>query len=352
MDFLTTIENLLDMPPAEKAEVMRELAAHFDELRAEFATSGMDAVAAQARASQRLGTPSDIAARLNAAHNTASWRSALLCTVPFAASAVYSVVAALGAASGVRYAVAIGICVVALLASARELLRGRRPIWLATWLAMGLGCIPAVLSPLGGSTPLMSDQRAAAVTVLILCLIVLVLGLAIRRLLKAVVITCVLAALSAIGALLITSWVPVLVMMVSAVVLLVLVMRLVFELHPYGSGAQASLFLLAMLALGLSGPGRTPTWVQALDPALCGLAIVWFTRAPQRRTKMQACYVALFVHALAGGAFFTIMLDAHFPFSLLSAILSAAFSAWVCQLIVCWPLRSEESERNRLTIAR
>ena len=103
MDFLNQTENLLDMPLADKADVMRELTAHFDELCDELVASGMDAAEARTAAEQRMGTPSEIAAQMNAAHYTASWKSALLCVVPFAVSAMYSGCFGLGA--GLRHQV-------------------------------------------------------------------------------------------------------------------------------------------------------------------------------------------------------------------------------------------------------
>ena len=71
MDFLVRIEKLLDMSPAEKAEVMRELQAHFDELYDGFIELGVAPAEAQAEAESHMGSPSDIAARLNSASATA-----------------------------------------------------------------------------------------------------------------------------------------------------------------------------------------------------------------------------------------------------------------------------------------
>ena len=350
MDFLTGIENLLDMPAADKVEVMRELTSHYDDLCREMVASGIGAAQAQAEAECRMGTPSDIASRLNAAHNSASWRSALLCVVPFAASAMYMAASALHLASGVRYALLIAIGVTMLVASARELLRGRRPMWLATWLAAGLTCIPSLLHLLGGS---LAGGRAYAVADLFLALSVLILGLATRRLLKAVVVASAIAAFSAAYLLLTMSQVPGLIefefMLISAIVPLVLLAILVFEAHTYRSGLQAVLFLLAIFVLRFGLPARaSDAWAHVIAAGLCGLAVVWFTRAPQRGAKALACYFALFASVLVGHSVVTILPD-------LSAILSAACWAGIFHLIVISPLMPvmlEEVKRQRLTLAR
>jgi len=354
MDFLTGIENLLDMPAAEKVEVMRELTAHYDDLCREMVASGVSDSQARQGAAQRLGAPAEIAARLNAAHNTASWKSAVLCVVPFAASAMYLATSAMRLASGVRYAVLIAIGVVMLATSARELLRGRRPIWLATWLAAGLMCIPGLLYPLGSPPSLMAGMRAAAFAVLLLAMLVLILGLATRRLLTTVVIACALAALSAACLLLTMSWVPVVIMALCAVVLLVLVARLIFQAHPYGTRIEAPLFLLAVFALRFAHPApASDASFQALATGLCGLAVVWFTRAPRHLTKALVCFYAFFVYAFVeawGLTVFTYSEQLPLYLYLLSPILSLAFLAGSGYLIM--PMLREGAERNRLTIAR
>jgi len=62
MDFLSEIERQLDLPPAEKEQVMRELRSHDEELEAEFIASGLGPDAANV-AARRLGDPRDIGAR-------------------------------------------------------------------------------------------------------------------------------------------------------------------------------------------------------------------------------------------------------------------------------------------------
>lgn len=352
MDFLNRIENLLDMPPGQKAEVLRELTSHYWETCQELLASGMDPAAVRAEAAQRLGTPYEIAARLNAAHNSASWKSALLCVVPFAASAMYLATSAVRLASGVRFALLIAIGVVMLAASARELLRGRRPIWLATWLAAGLVCIPGLLYPLGGEKRLLVGASAI---LLLVALVELACGL-VRRWLTLVTITSALAALSTACVLLDSrddsvAWLPVMTMILTSVVLIVLFARLVFEAHPYGSGTRASLFLLTVFVLRFSAPTNAGyAWIDALPVVLCGLAIVWFARVPERASKARASFFALLTVAVWSQV--ASLWRAPVTVQVLSAIIFALVIASICQLIVTWPMRCEETERDRLTIAR
>ena len=241
-------------------------------------------------------------------------------------------------------------------ASARELVRGRRPLWATTWLAAGLLCIPGVLYSSGGSMP--SFGRHESCSLCSSCP-----GSAgsepwvtTRRLLKTVLITCAVAALSAtflvlamgrtadliVGVYAISA----MIMIVSMFVLLAVLARLVFDAQTYRSGLQAVLFLLGIFVLRLGDPARsTDAWNQVLAVCLCGLAVMWFTRAPRRGAKALACYFALFVSVLAS-------LSTGITFG---AIVFAAFTAGVYQAIVCSPLlpaMREEAELNRLRIAR
>ncbi|NIN68576.1 MAG: hypothetical protein GTO63_28500, partial [Anaerolineae bacterium] len=42
MNFLSGIERKLDLPPAEKEQVLRELRSHYEETKQELISSGMD----------------------------------------------------------------------------------------------------------------------------------------------------------------------------------------------------------------------------------------------------------------------------------------------------------------------
>lgn len=361
MDFLAEIEKLLDMTAADKAEVMRELTAHFEELYDGFVGSGMCASKAQAEAEKHMGTPADIAARLNAAHNSASWRSALLCMVPFAASAIYLSASVLGLDSGGRLALLVTVGVAMLSVSAREFLRRRRPLWLATWFAAGLLCVPSTLYLIGGSERGLEAHRANAAAVLLLAALTATTAFLVRRYVVGTLATGAVASLCAVYVLLgpadlnALKFLPLLTMVVCMVVLIALLARLIFAAHTYGSAIQATLFLLGVFVLRLADPTHAlGNWAPVTGVALCGVMVLWFLRTPRRGTKAMACYLALFVYALAS-QWYVFQPDPRWQFSALYAALSAAMSAGLYQLVVAspmYPLMRNEVERNRLTPVR
>ena len=144
MDFMKEIERKLDLPAAEKSQVLRELRSHYEELRDKLIASGMDAAQAEQEAARRLGDPEDVAARLRTVHCRATWKSALLAAFPFAGlvliRAVWRATVGIGVTDGwlqVTLLPLVAVCLGLLMisGSVRELALGRRPIWLATWLA-------------------------------------------------------------------------------------------------------------------------------------------------------------------------------------------------------------------------
>jgi len=129
-EFLMEIDRRLDLPLDKRISVMRELVSHYHEIRDELVESGMELTQADEEAIRRLGSPSDIATRLNAAHNSASWKSALLAAMPFFAWGICLLVQS----DRARTLLEIVLGALLLCGSIRELVCRRRPIWLATWL--------------------------------------------------------------------------------------------------------------------------------------------------------------------------------------------------------------------------
>ena len=146
MHFLTRVEKLMDIPPAEKALVMRELRSHYFETKEELMASGMGALAAEQEAERRLGEPEDVAARMGPVYNIASWKSALIGLIPYFIGIVASMrilqVRFFGA-DIIKYIVLILLGLIAL-GTIRESASGRRPIWLTSWLAASI-VAPTVL---------------------------------------------------------------------------------------------------------------------------------------------------------------------------------------------------------------
>ena len=148
MDYLSEVERLLDMPSADKRQVMRELASHYQETRDKLVASGMDPAQAEQEAARQLGDPKETALRLNPVHCRSSWGSVILAVVPFLVVLAIrrgGLVALLTENELVQAGILIlaGVYAVIVL---RELIAGRRPIWLATWLAAGIGFCQALLA--------------------------------------------------------------------------------------------------------------------------------------------------------------------------------------------------------------
>ena len=352
MSYLNEIEKRLDLPPATKQQVLRELASHFAELKAELVESGMEPPQAEREAEKRLGEPADVAARLNAAHNSASWKSALLCAVPFVASITCSALPW----PQVRTPVAVAFTALFAAASIRELIKGRRPVWLAPWLAGAMYfsasqvfSVPIIVDNppsfgasramfvLGGILAALSLVAAWRVhvwqrPVLMYSLIVVVIG-AFAVIRSEASVAGSLGVVLMLGAL---AWYP------CVVVLLVYFTRCVLEMHPYGNAMQASLFLLAVLTLEVSG-----TTSGAVAPAagelLCAGAIVWMVRAPLRRDKCKAMWAALFLWGL-GSPIVSLLPDVTFARLVLAAV-SAAVSACIAYFVVSIPIRGEYRPR-------
>ena len=141
MDFLNEVEKKLDLPSAEKKQVMRELESHYHEVEGELLASGMNECEAAREAARRLGDPQDIAQRMQAVHYRASWKSALVSIIPILGWVFWfawkypgsgQIVHAMNSTGHylftLSWIVIVGI-------SIRELIARRRPVWLATWLA-------------------------------------------------------------------------------------------------------------------------------------------------------------------------------------------------------------------------
>ena len=152
MHFLTRVEKLLDIPPAEKVLVMRELRSHYFEVKEELMASGMDESAAGQEAERRLGKPEDVAARMGPVYNVAGWKSALMGLVPYFVAIIASMRVLFKGTWGVdliNYLVMILLSLI-VVGTIREFVLGRRPIWLTTWFAASMIAPTAVIMMFGG----------------------------------------------------------------------------------------------------------------------------------------------------------------------------------------------------------
>jgi hypothetical protein len=156
MDYLKRIERELDLPPAEKEQALAELRAHFQDIRDDLIAKDASVEDADKEAAKRLGTPESIAAGLGAVHLREGWRSVVLSLAAFLAIVpagmmswgMHAVSVPDGAAtiaiaidrplvlSGMALLVAFGLTM--FVVAIREVLRDRRPAWLAPCMAIAI----------------------------------------------------------------------------------------------------------------------------------------------------------------------------------------------------------------------
>jgi hypothetical protein len=247
MDFLSDVERRLDLPPAERSQVMRELKSHYREAVEELIKTDMSRTAATDEAVRRLGDPVEVACQLRAVHSRASLGSALLTMLPFVFMGLdiyrwpLSHVVPMILLSVVLSA--MGVLLIA--GAVRELVRDKRPIWLATWLmgaAAAAGFFSAQLHPPVAKTITDSvllilamaliwrDSRAQRTMVLCACL--LVAGSILRGTL--------ISQHRHVGAeILLLTWTMVL---LGVLFLYVAIVVKTFSWHRYGDAGQAALF--------------------------------------------------------------------------------------------------------------
>lgn len=130
MGYMDEVGKHLDMPPAERDQVLRELSIHHREVREELAARGMAPDAIEREAARRLGAPCDVASRLNAIHCTASWRTALLLAAP----TVGTMAGFWARMQGLGPWLSLAVTAILFAGTLRELWLGRRPLWLVSWL--------------------------------------------------------------------------------------------------------------------------------------------------------------------------------------------------------------------------
>jgi hypothetical protein len=162
MDYLQRISRELDLPPAEKAQALAELRAHFQDIRDDLVAKSASIEDAEKEAAAELGSPESIAAGLGAVHLRDGWKSVLLSLLPFLAAVpiwmmsrgIHSLAPKpdrwagriihldrLLVLAGEALLVSFGLAM--LIIGIRELLRNKRPTWLAPCLAV------AILWPVG-----------------------------------------------------------------------------------------------------------------------------------------------------------------------------------------------------------
>ena len=317
MDFLREVEMKLDLPQAEKSQVMRELKSHYEEVKSELMTSGMDSQAADQETSLRLGDPGDVAQRMQAVHCRATWKTAWLTALPFVFVMILSVVRSVigyrnhlsHLTTNDNYILGISIlygCVM-LFGSVRELIRGRRPMWLATWLAAGIHelSLPVYILSEYGHLQLPRGENLVFFSIFdLIVLAALVLWsyrhsikwsgiIAAWCLLGSIVVFTVYQRIDVSDALHVST-------LIQGPLVMALALR-IFGRHPYGNIAQASLFLFAFYILVYSSVAHG-FWLNLTASTATKffivLALIAFARSAMWRKKLEFLALGILSTAL------------------------------------------------------
>ena len=361
MDFLSEVEKKLDLPPAEKAQVMRELRSHYCELRDEFVEYGMNAVQAGQEAAKRLGDPYDLASRLRSVHCTATWKMALLTIIPFLGLAFnqqFSSRLVLFSESIWPYLwellpVFFGLAM--LVGSIIALRSERRPMWLATWLPIGVA-FPIVAASYGTAhlllrdkfTPMPVSQMAILFTymgVSIVTLYGLVALWVFRQIPKWRAIVAGIALLGiavelvvyfSLDANAVCNYSLLLLKLFSAPLVLAIAIQL-FAKHPYGNAALASLFLYTHYLASIPriiyvGRPFTGPMLWTLGFIVTIIAVIVFTRESTWQRKLAAICAGIVARSLLnliGTTVFTCIFMHMLHDAVMEGLKTLALLSWV-----------------------
>lgn len=371
MSYLREVEKHLDMPPAEKESVMRELASHFNELKDDLLASGMEPGQAEVEAASRLGDAKDVAARLNTTHNTASWRSAWLTAAPFIGSAFVLLLSSFKVGQSLQIPVLIIISLIMAIGSAREMVRGFRPVWLATWLAGAFVCIGELINyfcistvktiSLNNVVQASINTESILIFAILSTVLVLLSAWSIKRWSLIVIGLCMLFIIDAIylfshgytGAVYL---IPVITAIIMGLVILVVYAMYTFALHPYSNGILASLFLLSVLTLNYSIQRQSFKHAMMwLVTALLLIPVIQLTQTPERRLKRRAIWIALIIQS-AGLTLIdrpiTLPIEPDIVLVIVGLCIQTLWGAWIQSLVVLWPFNKPKQNVDQPVIVQ
>ncbi len=305
MDFFSEVERQLDLPPDEKAQVIRELESHYLEIKDELIATGTDPAHAEQEAARRLGDPGEIAVRMQQVHCRATWKSAFLAAAPIQAPALLAML--VHGAHGMHLLTLNALGITAMLLQAglfggvaiRELVLGRRPVWLPTWLAGGLVALAGLAWALGPPGPPYSMVVALVSTALPIAVALLLCWKSPKWRAAAIGVPVATALFLGVrGGVIIRSplfWGSISSVLHAAVWTLIALR--VFAAHRHGNAPQASLFLFAYFFAYFAPVvwgGPYPAFLLYLLLWLLPVAaVVVYARASTWRNKIVALAAAI-----------------------------------------------------------
>ena len=351
--YLQKIEKLLDMPPAEKAEVLRELESHLMDRQEELINSGMEEAQAQSEAEQRIGPPEDVAYRLTAVHNTASWKSALLTALPFLASIIILLLS-LTKSPLLRLLPLTLVGTIASIVCIREFIRGRRPIWLVTWLPMAVICVYNLAQHLAamiyGSG---IEFKVKTLAGLVLVVITFIVAQVTRKWQNMTSILCIIYCVCTIPILSkehVETLNAYIVLAAYLVFILMLVMfaRSIFEMNRYSNAIQASMFLFAAIILRYPAIFTLPELYSVMvTTLLMVISFIYIFRAPTRVLKEKRLNLAIFSVALVCGLFNPIIhSNPNIWMNLSGFVATTIIQFGLIRYVVCFPIWMDRERRQ------
>ncbi|MEN6372078.1 MAG: hypothetical protein ABFD64_08700 [Armatimonadota bacterium] len=340
---------LLDIPPAEKSEVLRELQSHMADIWDELVASGTPASKVEIETERRMGSPQDVAFRINAAHNIASWKSVLLTVLPFLAA--FLLLFLQKTHQHWIWPLA-ATCVITSVVSIRELIRGRRPIWLSSWLAIAMATAVSLVYQVvkyPANPSVIVELKAAVISGLGLSVIFLTSAIAVRKwqlaagILCGIYLICAFAVLRN-GSTGTANFMAIVTGMITQLVMLVIFARIIFELHAYGNAIRASLFLLSLA--GFAYLTYIKPWQfgsTAVDILLAAVTAVWVARARNRNLKVRALTIGVFLMAVVGALFDQNLMnkERYFILIIMSLVFSTITSFFFSSLFILIPVWCE-----------
>jgi hypothetical protein len=333
MTFLDEVRKKLDLPPAEKEQVMRELESHYHEIEDEALNTGMNECEASAEAAKRLGDPSDIAQRMQAVNYRATWRTAILTAVPFLAFILVSIATFIPNIyhnydlAYLYLAVSASAGSVLLIGSIRQWKMGKRPLWLATWLPGSVTLLATFIDTVirmlyQDSHPLkvVGNETVALIVYFVLrnCIEILAIG-------TMIFVACkhskrqkwTAAGLIIIG-LSVNVWMsqvyycspdynlmlPGLIRGVFNAALVIILVTRIFIKHPYGNVTQAFLMIYTLLLPGfpmmINADIGLVYWMTLLSMMISAASITAYSRLPQCHMKTWFLSALIIMQGLLG----------------------------------------------------
>lgn len=369
MDFFQRISRELDLPPVEKEQAIKELRAHFQDIRDDLILKGVSVEDAEKEAAAKLGSPGSIAAGLGAVHMRDGWKSTLLALLPFL-MAVPTAMMTLGRHARQvsvsdegdmmtwylvdlnRPLILTGAALLVVFAAAmlvvgvREILHNKRPTWLATFLtAATIWPVGLMMSPelpfaltmsrvrVGYAALDQSDSHPYGdyMILFIICyfLIVPLLMIACSQIskLKRFTPIAAIATIAVIGLLAITPnrerWLAFIQLgvAISALICPIAAVLVLFARHPHSTPSRGSLCIFTAYALGTmvlmpkeAILGNVPFAVTMISAAI---AVCVYSRVADKKIK----YAALLCGAAAIAAAIWICFRAR-EFNVITAIIA------------------------------